>query len=166
MIKHKYIETPIFICLDWHIEFHVHTYASLLVVDIMLAHNLTRKHDQHVVYASKFLNSVERNYIPQNVKPLLWYLHFITSNIAYCVISLCSMLTIWLWSILNKPHVLGRIAKWLFLFLEYEFTVVDKLRHTHVVVDAIFRLPNIIETKWSFVIITIGLFEGGLKDYL
>jgi hypothetical protein len=60
------------------------------------------------------------------------------------------------------------------LFLEYEFTVVSKLRHTHVVVDALFKLPNTIETnkcirsnhRWSFVLITIGLIEGGLKDYL
>jgi hypothetical protein len=57
------------------------------------------------------------------------------------------MSTIWLWSIINKPQVLGCIAKWLFLFLEYEFTVVGKLGHTHVVVDALFGLPNTIETN-------------------
>jgi len=36
-----------------------------------------------------------------------------------------------------------RIAKWLLLFLEYEFTVVYKPSKTHVVVDDLFRLPNI-----------------------
>jgi hypothetical protein len=44
--------------------------------------------------------------------------------------------------LVNKPHVSRRITKWLQLFLEYEFTVVYKLGHTHVVVDALFRLLN------------------------
>ncbi len=36
----------------------------------------------------------------------------------------------------------GRITRWLLLFLEYEFTVVYKPGRTHVVVDALSRLPN------------------------
>jgi hypothetical protein len=32
LIKHKYIETSILISPNWQMEFHVHTYASLLVV--------------------------------------------------------------------------------------------------------------------------------------
>jgi hypothetical protein len=39
--------------------------------------------------------------------------------------------------LVNKPHVLGRIARWLLLFLEYDFTVVYKLGGTHVVVDSL-----------------------------
>jgi hypothetical protein len=41
--------------------------------------------------------------------------------------------------LVNKPQVLGRIARWLLLFLEYEFTVVYKLGKTHVVTDVLFR---------------------------
>jgi hypothetical protein len=41
----------------------VHTYASLLIVGAMLAQNLTRKHDQLIVYAFRLLNNVEKNYI-------------------------------------------------------------------------------------------------------
>jgi hypothetical protein len=44
--------------------------------------------------------------------------------------------------LVNKPHVSRRITKWLQLFLEYEFIVVYKLGHTHVVVNALFRLSN------------------------
>jgi hypothetical protein len=39
--------------------------------------------------------------------------------------------------------VFGRIAKWKLLFLEYEFMVVYKLGRTHVVADALSRLPDI-----------------------
>jgi len=44
--------------------------------------------------------------------------------------------------LVNKPQVSGRIAKWLLLFLEYEFIVVYKLNRTHVVANALFRVPN------------------------
>jgi hypothetical protein len=44
--------------------------------------------------------------------------------------------------LVNKPQVLGRIARWLLLFLEYEFTIVYKPCRTHVVVDVLSRLPN------------------------
>jgi hypothetical protein len=38
--------------------------------------------------------------------------------------------------------VFGRIAKWLLLFLEYEFTIIYKLGRTHVVADVLSRLQN------------------------
>jgi len=56
LIKQKYIETIILISPNWHVEFHVHTYASLLVVGAMLSQNVTRKNDQLVVHAFKLLN--------------------------------------------------------------------------------------------------------------
>jgi hypothetical protein len=40
----------------------------------------------------------------------------------------------------HKPHVFGRITKWLLLFLEYEFTIVYKLGRTHVVANVLSRL--------------------------
>jgi branched-subunit amino acid transport protein AzlD len=43
-------------------EFHVHTYASLLDVGVLLAHNIIGKNDQLIVYASRLLNSAEHNY--------------------------------------------------------------------------------------------------------
>jgi len=44
--------------------------------------------------------------------------------------------------LVNKPQVSGRIARWLLLFLEYEFIIDFKLGITHVVADALSRLPN------------------------
>jgi len=38
--------------------------------------------------------------------------------------------------------VFGRIAKWLLLFLKYEFTIVYKLGKRHVVADVLSRLPD------------------------
>jgi hypothetical protein len=36
--------------------------VSLLLVGAMLTYNLTRKHDQPIVYASRLLNSAKKNY--------------------------------------------------------------------------------------------------------
>jgi hypothetical protein len=47
--------------------------------------------------------------------------------------------------LVNKPQVSGKIAKWLLLFLKYEFIVVYKLGRTHVVADVLSRLPNNLE---------------------
>jgi hypothetical protein len=44
--------------------------------------------------------------------------------------------------LVNKPQVLGRIARWLLLFLEYEFTMVYKPSKTHVVDDVLSKLPD------------------------
>jgi hypothetical protein len=43
-------------------------------------------------------------------------------------------------NLVNKPHVFGRIARWLLLFLEYEFIVVYKPSRTHVVANVLSRL--------------------------
>jgi hypothetical protein len=45
----------------------------------------------------------------------------------------------------NKPQVLGKIKRWLLLFLEYDFIIAYKLGKTHVVADVLFRLPDTIE---------------------
>jgi hypothetical protein len=44
--------------------------------------------------------------------------------------------------LVSKPQVLGRIVRWLLLFLEYDFTIVYKLNKIHVVTDALLRLLN------------------------
>ncbi len=59
LIKQKHIKALILIPSNWDMEFHVHTYALLLVVGALLANNITRKNDQLVVYVVKLLNSAK-----------------------------------------------------------------------------------------------------------
>jgi hypothetical protein len=47
--------------------------------------------------------------------------------------------------LVNKPQVSRRIAKWLLLFLKYDFTILYKLSRTHVVTYALSRLLDIIK---------------------
>ncbi len=62
-LKNRYIQAPIFINPNWELKFHVHIYASQLAVRAILAQNPTCKIDQPVMYSSRILNYVERNYI-------------------------------------------------------------------------------------------------------
>jgi hypothetical protein len=62
LIKHNYVKANILISPNWDVEFHVYIDASFLVEGAMSTKNLTWKHDQPIVYASKLLNSVGRNY--------------------------------------------------------------------------------------------------------
>jgi hypothetical protein len=55
LIKQKY---QILISPNWQVEFHVHTYVSLLAMGVMLFQNVTRKRDQPIMYASRLLNRV------------------------------------------------------------------------------------------------------------
>jgi hypothetical protein len=72
---------------------------------------------------------------------------------------------------MNKLKVSSRTMRWLVLFLEYEFIVIYKLGCTQVVVNALFKLPNITRTNMctlsnhvcSFVSVTIGLVKGGQR---
>jgi hypothetical protein len=45
--------------------------------------------------------------------------------------------------LVNKPHISKRIARWLLLFLEYDFTIMHKPNITHVVADALLKLQDI-----------------------
>ncbi len=50
--------------------------------------------------------------------------------------------------IVNKPHVSSHIARWLPMFLEYEFIIIYKRGHTHVIADALSRLLDITKLTW------------------
>jgi len=44
--------------------------------------------------------------------------------------------------LVNKPQVFGIIAKRLLLFLEYDFKIVYKLSRSHLMANALNKLPN------------------------
>jgi hypothetical protein len=47
--------------------------------------------------------------------------------------------------LVNKPAISRRVARYLLLFLEYDFIIMYKPCRIHVVADALSRLPNIIK---------------------
>jgi hypothetical protein len=127
-------------------EFHVHTYASLLVMGAMLAQNVTRNSDQLVVYVYRLLNKTKQNYSTTKRETLIMvfslhkFKHYFMNN--KFVFYVDHMALVYL---VNKPQVLGRIVIWLLLFLEYDFIIMYKPGITHVVTYVLSRLLDIIK---------------------
>jgi hypothetical protein len=44
--------------------------------------------------------------------------------------------------LINKPQVFGIIARWLLLFIEYDFKIIYKLGRSHLMTNALSRLFN------------------------
>jgi hypothetical protein len=142
-IKNRYIQATILISLNWKLEFHVHTDASQLVVGAILAQNPTSKIDQHVMYSSRLFNFVEKNYTitKKEALALIYALHKFRHHL------LNNMFTFFvdhmaLIYLVNKPHVFGRLVRWLLLFLEYDFKIVYKPGRSQLMANALNRLPN------------------------
>jgi hypothetical protein len=95
------------------------------------------------MYASKLLNSAERNYTNTKrealtmVYALQKFIHYLLGN--RFIFYVDHMALVYL---VNKPHVFGIITILLLLFLEYDFKIVYKHGRSHLMVDALCRLPN------------------------
>jgi hypothetical protein len=50
-------------------EFHLHTYASNLAIEAMLAQNPIEKCDQPIAYASKLISNAKENYTTTKREP-------------------------------------------------------------------------------------------------
>jgi hypothetical protein len=91
----------------------------------MLFQNIIRKNDPPIVYASSLLNIVKQSYSTIEREALTMFFslhkfrHYLLGN--KFVFYVNHMALVYL---ANKPQVLGRIVKWLLLFLEYDFVVV------------------------------------------
>jgi hypothetical protein len=128
------------------VEFHVHIDSSLLAMGAILFENVTKKNDQSIVYAFKLLNKIKQNYYTIERKALIMvfvlhkFKHYLLGIKFFFYVNHMALVYL-----VNKPQVSRKIARWLLLFLEYDFIVVYKLSKIHVVVDALSRLLDIIE---------------------
>jgi hypothetical protein len=93
------------------------------------------------MYAFGLLNSTKRNYTTTERETLamVYALHKFRHSLLgnRFVFYFDHMAVVYR---VNKPQVYGKIAKWLLLFLD--FKIVYKLGRSHLIVDALSRLPN------------------------
>ena len=139
-IKTRYQNAPILIGVDWKLEFHVYTDASNIAVGAMLAQNPTGKIDQPIAYASRLLSKAEKNYTTTEKEALAMvyavnkFHHYLLGNRFIFYVDHLA-----LQYLVNKPQVSSRLARWLLLFLEFDFKVIYKPGKTHGVADALSR---------------------------
>jgi hypothetical protein len=95
------------------------------------------------MYSSKVLNFAKRNYITTKrealdmVYALHKFKHYLLSNMFTFFVDHMALIYL-----INKPQVSGRLTKWLLLFMEYNFKIVYKPSRSHLVANALSRLPN------------------------
>ena len=110
-IKTRYENAPIFIGVDWKLEFHVHTDGSDIAVGAMLAQNPTGKIDQPIAYALRLLSKAEKNYTTTEKEALAMvyavnkFRHYLLGNRFIFYVDHFS-----LQYLVNKPQVSGRLA--------------------------------------------------------
>jgi hypothetical protein len=109
----------------------------------MLSQNVIGKSDQPIAYAYRLLNKAKHNYNTRHTKVLTMvfslhkFKHYLLGNKFVFYVDHMAMVYL-----VNKPQVLKRITRWLLLFFNYDFIMVYKPSKTHVVADALSRLPN------------------------
>jgi hypothetical protein len=98
------------------------------------------------MYSSKLFNSAKKNYTTIERKALAKvyalhkFRHYMLGNkFTFYVDHMALMYLV------NKPHVSGRLVRWLLLFLEYDFKIIYKPGKSHLMANALSRLPNQIE---------------------
>ena len=139
-IKTRYQNAPILIKVDWNLEFHIHTDASDIAVGAMLAQNPTDKTDQLIAYASQLLSKAEKNYttIEKEALAMVYavnkFRHYLLGNRFIFYVDHLA-----LQYLVNKPQVSSKLARWLLLFLEFDFKVIYKPGKTHGVADTLSR---------------------------
>jgi hypothetical protein len=95
------------------------------------------------MYSSKVLNSIKRNYITTKrealdmVYALHKFRHYLLGNMFTFFVDHMALIYL-----INKPQVSDRLTKWLLLFLEYNFKIVYRLGRSHLMANALSRLPN------------------------
>jgi hypothetical protein len=142
------VDAPILITPKWDLDSHVHTDASNLAIKVMLAQNPTWKCDQLIAYVSHLLNNVKRNYTTTEhealatVYALHKFRHYLLANKFVFYVDHMALLYL-----IKKPQVFRCIARWLFLFLEYDVSVVYKLSKSHFVTNVLSQLPNSTKIK-------------------
>jgi hypothetical protein len=120
--------------------------VSQLTIGEILAHNPIGKIDQLVMYSSILFNSIERNYITTKkdilamVYALHKFKHYLLGNMFTCYVDYMALVYL-----INKPQVFSRLARWLLLSFDYDFKIVYKPGRSHLMANALSRLPNHIE---------------------
>ena len=106
----------------------------------MLAQNPTGKTDQPIAYASRLLSKAEKNYTTTKKEALAMvyavnkFRHYLLGNRFIFYVDHLALPYL-----VNKPQVSGRLARWLLLFLEFDFKVIYKPGKIHGIADALSR---------------------------
>ncbi len=95
------------------------------------------------MYSSRLFNSAERNHTTIKKEALVMvyalqkFKHYLLGNMFTFYVDHMALMYL-----VNKPQVSGRLGRWFLLFVEYNFKIVYKPSRSHLMANALNRLPN------------------------
>ncbi len=108
---------------NWKLESHVHIDASNFALGVMLSQNPNKTIDRPIYYARRLMNNVEKNYTTLiMIYAMKKFKHHLLGNSFTFFVDHQALLYV-----VNKPIVIGQIARWLLLLKEFDFKVEFKL---------------------------------------
>ena len=142
-LKLKLATAPILVTPDWTKEFYVYVDASNVALGSVLSQKDTKKHDHPIYFASRQLVAAEKNYstterealgMIYSVQKFRHYLlgyHF-TFYVDHDALKY----------LVNKPQISGRIARWVLLLQEFQYTIIVRPGKQHANADHLSRLTD------------------------
>ena len=112
---------------NYNKTFHVHLDASTYAIGCILAQPGDNHMDFPICYASRQLNTVEKNYSTTKrdglgmIFAIIKYRHYLLANKFVFFINHQALLYL-----VNKPCNIGKIVRWFLILLEFDFAVVVK----------------------------------------
>ncbi|GJS19380.1 reverse transcriptase domain-containing protein [Tanacetum coccineum] len=141
-LKKKLTEAPILIAPNWDQPFEIMCDASDYAIGAVLGQRI-EKHFRPIHYASKTMTEAESNYITTE-KEMLAVVYAFEKFRSYLIMNKSVVYTDHsaLKYLFNKKYAKARLLRWILLFQEFNFSVIDTKGTKNYAVDHLSRLEN------------------------
>ena len=143
-LKNCLITAPILVYPDFSKKFLVFTDGSYMGLGAVLA-QLDDQNKEHVIaYASRSLNSAERNYAPTELECLaaVWAMEHFRTYLLHQPFDLITDHAALQW-LFNKPDPPRKFMRWIIRIMEFPYNVKYRKGKIHQNADTLSRLPSI-----------------------
>lgn len=140
-LKEKLCTAPVLVPPDWSKPFHVYVDASNVALGCVLSQKDDKNLDHPIYYASRQLIAAEKNYTTTEREAL--GMIFAVQKFRHYLLGYPFIFYVdhdALRYLVNKPDLSGRLARWVLLLQEFDFTIVVRLGKSHGNADNISRL--------------------------
>jgi transposase InsO family protein len=142
-LKRKLVTAPILIPPNWDKDFHIYVDASNVALGSVLSQKDEKGRDHPIYYASRQLVQAEKNYSVTEREALGMifsvqkFRHYLLGNKVVFHVDHDALKYM-----VNKPQLSGRIARWVLLLQEFDFTVEVRPGKSHANADHLSRLND------------------------
>ena len=143
IMKKMLVVSPIIQAPQWELPFHVFVDASDMAVGAALMQEKIRGWFRPVYYASRMLKPAEKNYTvtEREARGMIFALekfrHYLLGNKVIFHVDHQALIFL-----VKKPKLEGRLARWMLLLQEFDFTVFHTPGNQHAVADYLSRLEH------------------------